>query len=177
MHMNKVNVFSYKLHLQSRQTYITPICSLRHRLHPTTTRLHHHASMATFTWRTLAPLFPATALTIGGFYPFFTAPPAMREFGLPESTIAAGPHAHNLFLLHGGHCTVHGLAMWITFLRGDLRGLDILTALLIGDALTQSYVCYLEGSQQGAWFRLTTGVAISFWGFLGITRGRSVFVA
>lgn len=102
--------------------------------------------------------------------PFFNPANAIRTFGLPER-IAASQPAQLTFMLYSSRATVIGTAMWISYLRGNLRTVDTLMALLLYGCSVDAYACYLAGEKKKAWFRGLMGGFVGVWGLLGVTGG------
>jgi hypothetical protein len=59
--------------------------------------------------------------------------------------------------------------MWTFYLRNDFKALDTMLALLLYVGVVDGYVCWQEGAQGRAVFRLGCGFVISIWGFAGLT--------
>lgn len=95
---------------------------------------------------------------------------AIRLFGLSER-IATTQAAQLTFMIYSSRATIIGMAMWISYLRGQLRTVDTLMALIFYGAAVDAYACWLEGEIGSAWFRGLTGVVVGGWGLLGVTAG------
>lgn len=53
--------------------------------------------------------------------PVWNGPGAIREYGLPEH-IAKSEEAQAAFIIYGSRMTAWGMAMWIFYLRNNLKG-------------------------------------------------------
>jgi hypothetical protein len=127
--------------------------------------------MASFNpWRHIPPLVMATGQAVGGLMPLWNPAGAIRTFGLPERIATAQP-AQLTFMIYSSRATVIGVAMWISYLRGHLRVVDTLMALLLYGCAVDAYACWLEGEIGRTWFRGLLGVFVGGWGLLGITAG------
>lgn len=62
-----------------------------------------------------------------------------------------------------------GVSMWIFYLRGELKTLDTLMALLFWAGVSDGYLCWKEGVPGKALFRFFSGLVVGGWGFLGLT--------
>ncbi|KAI8722445.1 hypothetical protein NCS52_00388400 [Fusarium sp. LHS14.1] len=116
----------------------------------------------------IPPLFIASAFTLGGLLPFVNPARAIREFGLPEG-IARSQPAHTCFAVYGSRVSIMGVSMWIFYLRGELKTLDTLMALLFWAGVADGYLCWKEGVPGKALFRFFSGLVVGGWGFLGLT--------
>ncbi|RFU27840.1 hypothetical protein B7463_g8495, partial [Scytalidium lignicola] len=119
-------------------------------------------------WRHIPPLLIATGQAIGGLTPFWNPAAAIRAFGLPERIATAQP-AQLSFMIYGSRATIIGAAMWISYLRGNLRTVDTLMMLNLYGCAVDAYVSWLEGEIGKAWFRGLLAVFVGGWGFLGLT--------
>jgi hypothetical protein len=100
--------------------------------------------------------------------PFWDPAGAIRLFGLSERIAVAQP-AQLSFMIYSSRATTIGAAMWIFYLRGNLKAVDTLMALLFYASQVDAYACWLEGEIGSAWFRGLTGLFVGGWGFLGVT--------
>ncbi|RDW57624.1 hypothetical protein BP6252_13706 [Coleophoma cylindrospora] len=121
-------------------------------------------------WRHLPPLLMATGQALGGLMPFWNPAEGIRAFGLPERIATAQP-AHLGFMVYGARATIIGVAMWIFYLRRQLRSVDTLMALNAYGCAVDGYVSWLEGETGKAWLRGLLAVFVGGWGFLGLTAG------
>ncbi|KAK7064829.1 multicopper oxidase type 1, secreted [Favolaschia claudopus] len=118
--------------------------------------------------RHIPPLFVAFALTFGGLYPFFDAPGAIREFGLPNHVATSSP-AQSVMKLSSARGSAIGLALFAFYLRKQYAAFDTVLASLFYVGLVDGYVCWQEGVPGKALFRFCSGLIIGGWGFLGLT--------
>jgi hypothetical protein len=121
--------------------------------------------------RHLPGLLVASTMTFGGMWPFFNAPAAMLEFGLP-ARIATAPTSFPVFVVGNARTTSIGLMTFYFYSRGQFDVVDVIMA--IGGAycgLVDSYVVWREGKPGKAVFRLVASGFLSAWGFLGLTQG------
>lgn len=102
--------------------------------------------------------------------PLWNAENAIRTFGLPERIATAQP-AQLTFMMYSSRATVIGTAMWISYLRGNLRTVDTLMALLLYGGAVDAYACWLAGETGKAWFRGLLGAFVGGWELLGLTAG------
>ncbi|KAL0935966.1 efflux pump antibiotic resistance [Colletotrichum truncatum] len=116
----------------------------------------------------ILPLLFATTFTIGGALPLWNPTRAILEFGLPEH-IANTKEAHSPFAVYGSRMTAWGIAMWSFYLRGNIKALDTMLAVLFYMGIADGYVCYMEGVPGRALFRFLASAVLSGWGFLGLT--------
>lgn len=116
----------------------------------------------------IPPLFIATAFTLGGLLPLYAPRRAMLEYGLPER-IAAAPAAHTPFAIYGSRTTILGVALWIFYLRGQLREVDTLLGLLVGAGAVDGYLCWKEGVPGQGVFRFVSGLLVGGWGLFGLS--------
>ncbi|KAH8812572.1 hypothetical protein F5884DRAFT_313054 [Xylogone sp. PMI_703] len=121
-------------------------------------------------WRYLPPLLMATGQALGGLTPFWNPTNAVRAFGLPDR-IATSRAAHLGFMVYGARATIIGVAMWISFFRGEYGVVDTLMALNLYGCAVDAYVSWVEGQNEKAWFRGLLGVFVGGWGLLGLTAG------
>jgi hypothetical protein len=124
--------------------------------------------MASFSLFHIPPLLIATSLTIGGMMPFWNPEGAIRAFGLPDR-IAVSKPAQSCFTVYSSRATVHGAAIWILYLRGNLSAVDTLLSVLIYATAIDGYVCWKEGVRGSAVFRMTAGFIVSGWGLFNLT--------
>ena len=121
-------------------------------------------------YRHTVPLLIATGKTFGGLMPFWNSQTAIHGWGLP-SHIAASEAAQLIFLMFGSRETMIGAVMWISYVKGYLRTVDIMMAALLYVETADAYVCLKAGEVKSAWFRGLLGVFAGGWGLLGITAG------
>lgn len=93
---------------------------------------------------------------------------AIREYGLPDR-ISLSKEAQSAFVIYGSRMTAWGAAMWVFYLKGNLKAFDTMLAFLLYVSMVDCYVCWQEGEKDRGIFRLGCGILISSWGFLGLT--------
>ncbi|KAJ9133677.1 hypothetical protein NKR23_g10548 [Pleurostoma richardsiae] len=128
--------------------------------------------MSFFHWRHIPALVEATGKSLGGLTPFFNPAGAIRAYGLPEH-IAASPAAQVCIAIYGSRDTVLGLATWVFYLRGQLRAVDTIMALLLYTGAVDAYICWKQGQVGTAWFRGLIGTFFGIWGLMGLTARRT----
>jgi hypothetical protein len=100
--------------------------------------------------------------------PMFAPVRAIREFGLPDSI--ANSHGGQVYAkVYGTRATIHGAALWIFYLQGNLEAVDTNLALLLWVGFMDGYICWQEGAPKHAWKRLVGGLFFGVWGLLGLT--------
>jgi hypothetical protein len=121
----------------------------------------------------ILPLLLGTALTIGGMMPFWDAFGAIRAYGLNENFANSKP-AQTSFVMSGARTTCLGLLIWIFYLQGKLREVDLIMSLTIYLGVVDFYVCWIEREEDRGWFRLFCTVVASGYGFLRLTSRRGL---
>lgn len=124
-----------------------------------------------FFLRHITSLFVATALTLGGLLPFFSAEYTIRESKLPERPTVSQP-AQSIMILLLARGTAIGLALFASYFQGKYRAVDTVMATLGYVGLIDGYVCWNERVPGKAVFREMSGAVIAGWGLFGLMDGK-----
>lgn len=126
-----------------------------------------------FSWRHVPAIVMAAGNGLGGLMPYWDPVQAIRTYGFPEP-IATDRKAQTTFRLYSSRATMYGAALWIFYLRGQLKAVDTLLALSLYAGAVDAYLCWSQGETGKAWFRGLFGVFYGAWGLLNLTSGESL---
>ncbi|KAK4032421.1 hypothetical protein C8A01DRAFT_20506 [Parachaetomium inaequale] len=117
-------------------------------------------------------LFVATATTFGGMWPFFDAPAATADMGLPRR-FSESKETRAVFQLCSGRTTALGLLAFAFYFQDKFAEVDTVMVILgayVG--AVDGYVFWREGCRGKGVQRALSGVAIAASGWFGMVGGR-----
>ncbi|EPS36826.1 hypothetical protein H072_9685 [Dactylellina haptotyla CBS 200.50] len=121
-----------------------------------------------FSPRHIPALFLGSTLTFGGAIPFFNAPYAMKEFGLPPHVVNSRA-AQDAFMVSAIRTVALGLSLYTLYARRMYQAVDIVLGCIGTTALLDGWVCWRVGVPGRGVFRATCGAMVAVWGWMGMT--------
>ncbi|KAK3299771.1 uncharacterized protein B0H64DRAFT_313971 [Chaetomium fimeti] len=117
-------------------------------------------------------LFVASAMTFGGFWPFFDARAATAEMGLPRR-FSDAHESRTIFQLCAGRTTALGLILFTLYFQHKLAEVDTVMVILGGYVgAVDGYVFWREGCRGKAVQRAVSGFVIAVCGWYGLVAGK-----